>query len=548
MTRELPSHWDVVVVGTGMGGATLGLALARAGRRVLFLEQGDTGVGAGEGGLRGRYPELEPPRRGGVLGEADRELLHAAGREAGIVIDRSAARERRFVPYVGAGAGGSSALYGMALERFLPADFTPRLHVRDAAEAAVVEAWPVSFAEMLPWYRVAESLYGVRGTADPLAARFGAHDPARSLPEPPALTPAMAELAEHLQRGGCHPYRLPMACEFVAGCQSCQGVLCPQPCKNDSARVALAPAVRDHGASLLTGARVLALDADRRRVRSVLTEVRGRQMAFSADLVVLAAGALQTPALLLRSRGEHWPQGLANGSGLVGRHLMRHLIDIHLVRVDPALRAGMDNRRKELAFNDFCVVEGERLGSVQSFGRLPPVPMITGALGDDLHAAGIPAAGLLTRLASPFLRPVLRGLVDDTLGLAAITEDLPYADNRVESGPQGSLVLHYRLRDEGRRRVGLMRRRLAEVLRGRVRQVLRQDANNQRIAHVCGTCRFGDDPRTSVLDRHNRAHELDNLYVVDASFFPSSGGTNPSLTIAANALRVGAHLVGAGSG
>jgi choline dehydrogenase-like flavoprotein len=540
MARDLPSHWDVVVVGTGMAGATLGLALARAGRRVLFLEQGSTGIG--DAGLRGRYPELEPPRRGGVLGEADRDLLHAAGREAGMVLDRSAGRERRFVPYVGAGAGGSSALYGMALERFLPADFTPRLHLRDAPEAAVVDAWPVSFDEMLPWYRAAEALYGVRGTTDPLAARFGAHDPARSLPAPPPLTPAMAELAVHLQRGGCHPYRLPMACEFVAGCQGCQGVLCPLPCKNDAARVALAPAVRDHGAALQSGARVVALDADRRRVRSVVAEVQGRQRAFTADVVVLAAGALQTPALLLRSRGEHWPRGLANGSGLVGRHLMRHLIDIHLVRVDPALRPGLDNRRKEIAFSDFCVADGERLGSVQSFGRLPPVPMITGALADDLRAAGVPAAGLFTALASPLLRPVLRGLVDDTLGLAAITEDLPYADNRVEPGPQGSVVLHYRLRAEGHRRVGLMRRRLSEVLRGRLRQVLEQHANNQRIAHVCGTCRFGDDPRTSVLDRHNRAHELDNLHVVDASFFPSSGGTNPSLTIAANALRVGAHL------
>jgi choline dehydrogenase-like flavoprotein len=291
---------------------------------------------------------------------------------------------------------------------------------------------------------------------------------------------------------------------------------------------------------------VLAVRTQNRRATGVLCRQAGRDLDLRARVVVLAAGALQTPLILLRSPADHAAEGLGNGSGLVGRNLMRHLIDLYLVR--PKLPPGepFDNRRKEIACNDFYVHDGDKLGTLQSFGRLPPADMLFGSLQDDVRASRWRWAAAALPLARPLLRPMLHDMAENWLILATIAEDLPYADNAVLPYPAGpeAARLQYSLRPEGVQRAERFRRHMDGVLRGRSWRRLAQAHNNQRIAHVCGTCRFGDDPRTSVLDRDNRVHDVDNLFVVDSSFFPSSGGTNPSLTIAANALRVGERIAG----
>jgi choline dehydrogenase-like flavoprotein len=533
--------WDVIVVGTGMGGATLGHALAKAGRRVLFCERGRSKLSRAEA-ITGDYPEQRAREPGAVLDTRSSEMLSAAGRCASELIDESAARTRRFVPFIGSGGGGSTALYGMALERFAPSDFNPRSHHRDAAGSSLEESWPVGFDEFCAYYAAAEALYRVRGTSDPLSR---SESPAHYLAPPPPLTPAAAELFGFFAGQGLHPYRLPLACEFVPGCQCCQGFLCAMDCKNDSARICLWPAVREFGASLADECEVVHVDADRSRATGVVCRWRGREVTFRGKSIVLAAGALQTPRLLLRSRSLLWPGGLANGSGMVGRNLMRHCIDLYVVEPrELGLGGAPENRFKEFAFNDFYAVDGVKLGSVQSFGRLPPGEMLFGSLKQDMKDGPLHwLAGGLTVM-RPALVPFLKRMVDRSITLATTMEDLPYADNRVflaGDEPDGAVRIDYRLRDADKLRIARFRSLMRQALKSRRWRLVKQAENNQRLAHACGTCRFGDDPKTSVLDENNRCHELENLYVVDSSFFPSSGGTNPGLTIAANALRVAAR-------
>ena len=315
------------------------------------------------------------------------------------------------------------------------------------------------------------------------------------------------------------------------------------PCKNDAARACLMPAIQSHGARLLEGCRVIAVQVEGRRATGVSCLWRGRELNLRARTVVLAAGALQSPLILLRSDARAHT-GAASSSLLVGAHLMRHLIDVYLVRPETGRNTTFDNRHKEIAFNDFYLNEGEKLGTVQSFGRLPPAPMLFGSLRDDVRASRFAWADRLLPLAWPLMRPVLHDMSNNWLALASITEDLPYGDNAVMLDPAGPTRarIRYSLRDESKRRVAHFRQLMAGVLKGRTWRRLSQTDNNTRIAHACGTCRFGNNPRTSVLDRDNRAHGMDNLFVVDSSFFPSSGGTNPSLTIAANAIRVGQKI------
>jgi choline dehydrogenase-like flavoprotein len=535
--RGIDEQWDAIIIGTGMGGATLGYALARAGQRVLFCEQGSDTMGDDQA-LLGRYPETLFPRPAAPQPEHG-ALLARAGRYRQQIRDESAPRTLTFIPFIGAGTGGSTALYGMALERFFPSDFAPKRNFPDAAGATLPAAWPITYAQLAPYYEAAETLFRVRGTADPLR-----QEPARAhFMAPPALTPAASELVDFFQRQQLHPYRLPMACEFVPGCACCQGYLCDKNCKNDARRICLEPALARHGAQLLGDCEVLRLEASATRVTGVVCRRGDAEFTLRANTVVLAAGALESPAILLRSASEHWPAGLANRSGMVGKNLMRHHVDLYLV--EPKLKGEFDNRQKEFAFNDFYQANGQKLGSVQSFGRLPPAPVLAASMADDLRQGPLPWTAPLFKLAKPVVTPVLDKLVNRRMILATTLEDLPYADNSVDIAAPGAaapLTLRYRVRPHDSARIAAFRAVMKGVLKSYSFSLIKQADNNQRIAHVCGTCRFGTDPADSVLDANNRAHALANLYVVDGSFFPSSGGTNPSLTIAANALRVADHL------
>ncbi|MBS4729555.1 GMC family oxidoreductase [Mycobacterium sp. SM1] len=524
--------WDVLVVGTGMGGAMLGYSLARAGRRVLFVEKGRSTLPGAPGTIRSSIPEVAEPLAARST-EAYHDALARAGRCTDEVEDISGRFPRRYLPAVGSGTGGSSAIYHMVCERFFVRDFTPRQDFRHPGESTVPEAWPVTYEQMRPWYATAERLLRVRGEPDPLrpeAAEAG-------LPAPPPFSADNQPLVDYLAGRGLHPYHLPMACDYTDGCTTCSGYLCGRPCKNDAARNALLPALTEHGAQLLTECRAIRLDAEGTRVRRVICAHRSGMLALRAKVVVLAAGALATPLLLLNSRCGDWPRGLANGSDWVGRNLMRHLVDLIEVWPQPDCKITAEN--KEIGLNDFYFWEGQKYGTLQSGGVMPPMAALTN------HPGWRPRA---LRLMSPVARLIYERFFSGGLVLAAMLEDLPYLDNRVLPSERPSvngrqrLRLRYRLHPSEIERRAVFLRQVQEVFKPFRHKTLRMATNNTVLGHVCGTCRFGTDPKTSVLDSHNRAHEVDNLYVVDGSFFPSSTGLNPSLTIAANALRVGAHL------
>ena len=524
--------WDVIVVGTGMGGGMLGYRLARSGRRVLFVEKGRSTLPGTPGTIRAAMPELAEPRAARSA-ETYYDALARAGRCTDEIEDISGRFSKRFVPFIGSGTGGSSALYGMVCERFFVGDFTPRQNFRDPGDSTVPEAWPVSYEQLAPWYAEAERLLGVRGQPDPLrpeAAEVG-------LPAAPPFSPDNQPLVDYLVGRGLHPYHLPMACDYTEGCATCQAYLCDKSCKNDAARNGVLPAVTEHGAQLLDECRVVRLEADRVRVRQVVCEHRGDMLALQAKVVVLAAGALVTPVLLLNSRSGEWPRGLANGSDWVGRNLMRHLLDPIEIWPQPGHKTIAAN--KEIGLNDFYFWEGQKYGTVQSFGAIPPMEWLANRPG---------WRGKALRLMSPAVRQIYQRFFSGGLVLAAMTEDLPYLDNRILPSDRPSvdgrqrLRLQYRLHPSEIDRRTAFLSQLKEVLEPFRKMSLGSGKNNANLGHVCGTCRFGTDPTTSVLDPQNRANEVDNLYVVDTSFFPSSAGLNPSLTVAANALRVAEHV------
>ena len=531
-TREAEHvEWDVIVVGTGMGGGTLGYRLAQSGRKVLFVEKGRSTLPGTPGTIRSAMPEVAEPRATRSA-EAYYDALARAGRSTDEIEDISGRFPKRFVPFIGSGTGGSSALYGMVCERFFVRDFTPRENFRDPGDSTVPEAWPISYDQMAPWYAEAEKLLGVRGQPDPLRPEAAEVD----LPAAPPFSADNQPLVDYLAGRGLHPYHLPMACDYSEGCTTCQTYLCPRSCKNDAARNGVLPAVAEHGAQLLTQCRVVRLEADRTQVRQVICEHRSGMLVLKAKVVVLAAGALATPVLLLDSRSGDWPRGLANGSDWVGRNFMRHLLEpIEIWQPERKITAA----NKEIGLNDFYFWEGQKYGTVQSFGAMPPMEMVTNRAGP---------LGKALRLMRPAVRQVYERFFTGGLVLAAIMEDLPYLDNRVLPSDRPSLDgrqrlrLQYRLHPNEIERRTVFLRQIKEVLKPFRKMPVGSGKNNSNLGHVCGTCRFGTDPKTSVLDPQNRAHEVHNLYVVDTSFFPSSAGLNPSLTVAANALRVATHL------
>jgi len=505
--------WDVLIIGSGIGGATLGQALARSGWRVLFLEQGRD--------LRGadawhHWPEEHPDYEHGSVARR-MEIRQRAGWETNVF----ESPQGPFVPDTGRGTGGSSALYGMVMERFFPSDFAPRANHRPNDRASLPEAWPLCYEDLRPWYRQAEALFGVRGGVDPLRR----HRLAR---QPGPADNGTAQLTGQLEARGLRPYRLPLAQAGDPGCRCCQSVLCDHACKADALSICLDPALRLPEVQLLSECTALELKTTGRSITSVLCERRGERAELSAPIVVLAAGALATPRLLLGSRSGSFPSGVANGSGMVGRHVMRHCIDLWVLRRGPRTQSPMD--AKSLGFSDLYEVDQERLGTVQSFG--PPAPLAVLRQRPGLNP---------WRLMGP-LAPLAWRRFNDRPILASILEDLPYPDNQVSLTANGQPRLRYRLGRSELRRRGVMRSQLRRRLRGLGATRPPGGEPFEALGHVCGTCRAGTSPQDSVLDGTNRAWEVDNLYVVDASFFPSSAGINPALTVAANALRVAEHL------
>ncbi len=498
-------HYDVIVIGSGAGGGTLTHALAPTGKRVLLLERG------------GWYPrERENWDSKKVWGE----LRY---RNAGHWVDQNG---REFNPKQHYYVGGNTKVYGAVLFRFRERDFGEVGHVD-----GVSPAWPLNYADFEPWYTKAEQLYSVHGERgiDPL-------DPPASAPYPwPAVShePRIAQLSDDLRNVGLHPFSLPLGIMLDEAdpqnsacirCSTCDGFACIVKAKADAQVVCVEPALKYPNVTMLTGARVSRLETgpDGRSVKTVHVERDGQQEQYSADIVVVAAGAINSAALMLASANDRHPNGLGNRSGLVGRNLMLHNnSSLIAISKDPNPTVF----EKTLGINDYYYGDGDwefPLGAMQMLGRSDPFTMSL-----DAPDAEDPA-----------------DLAARSLDFWLTTEDLPRVDNRVELGTNGqirltyvpsNLVAHDRLNAKFRSLLEAMR--CEQEVRGK-HTYLGGRLGISGVAHQNGTMRFGTDPAASVLNTDCQMHDVDNLYVSDASFFVSSSAVNPTLTIIANALRV----------
>jgi len=524
---DMRTRYDVIIIGTGAGGGTLAHRLAPSGKRILLLERGD---------YVPRETDNWSSRAVNVSAKYHtREIWRdAAGGE--------------LHPHTNYYVGGNTKFYGAALFRLRREDFGELKHWGGTSPA-----WPMAYEDLEPYYTAAEGLYQVHGErgADPT-------DPPASAPYAwPAVShePRIQALHDNFARQGLRPFHVPLGIRLderdprtspCIRCGTCDGFPCLVQAKSDAQVICVDPALQHPNVQLLTDALVWRLETSPSGREVTAVHVRRgdaagavRTETYSADVVVVAGGAINSAALLLRSAGDRHPDGLANGSGVVGRHYMGHVNSVQLALSrcpNPTVF------QKTLALNDFYFGSPEwefPMGHISFVGKLDAVALSAGA---------------------PAIAPgwTLDLMARHSLDFWLTSEDLPDPDNRVTVDREGRVVLAYQPNnEEGHGRLiaklkGLMKQQARCAVHGHdchqglfARSLFLGDRIPLAgVAHQNGTIRFGQDPRTSALDVHCRAHEVDNLYVVDASFFPSSGAVNPALTIMANALRVGDHLLG----
>lgn len=510
LARPLRDEYDVVVIGSGPGGATVAHALAtRTDLQVLLLE-------------RGPFLPAEPQNW-----DSRAVLVDQVYANSDEWLDRDG---RAFQPHMYHYVGGMTKLYAGTLLRLREADFD-ELELHDGLSPA----WPISYDELEPYYAAGEALYLAHGEAgaDPT-------EPARSGPFPyPAVPvpPEIETLRERLSAGGLRPFPLPQGLDLREGgrclcCGYCDSHPCEVLAKGEPELVCIRPALQRPNFTLLPECTALRLSTDPSGsvVTGVEVEHRGERRRIGGSVFVVACGAVGTPALLLRSASERHPQGLGNSSGLLGRHYMRHLSTLVLARHPELTGLPQDHYWKSVGIHDWYLDGGDGwpypLGAVQFTGNYhEQMPLLLGAA--DHEAASDPelAAALV---------PIF-----------VLTEDLALPENRVSLTPEGMVQVAYRPTNVAshRRLLELLRCHLEGASCKFVTSLSFLEATDGGGYHHSGTARFGDDPRASVLDRWCKAHDLDNLYVADASFMPSCGAANPVLTIVANALRVAEHLI-----
>ncbi len=496
-------HYDVIIIGTGAGGGTLAHRLAASGKRILLLERG---------GYLPREPENWDSHE---VFNNDRYL---SGEEW---IDKDGSP---FKPHQQYFVGGNTKFYGAILFRLRERDFDEVQHY-----GGISPAWPLSYADLEPYYTEAEKLYLVHGERgeDPT------EPPASGAYPYPAVShePRIQQLHDDFVATGHHPFHLPVGVDLdesdpEAGrcvrCDRFDGFPCLTDGKADAHVLCVRPALRHDNVTLLTHAKVERLEADGATVSRVVVDRRGERLEFGADVVVVSCGAVNSAALLLRSE-------LANSSGQLGRNYMAH-INSGVIAISQT--PNETKFQKTLGVNDYYwgAEDSELpLGHIQMLGK------------SDRN---------ILRAGAPWFAP---GLALDYMAKHAIdfwltSEDLPHPDNRVTVDRDGHIHLAKSYHNEE------AHRRLLAKLKGLLghlgchsgipsRTILDQRIPLAGVAHQCGTARFGTDPKESVLDVNCKTHDLDNLYVVDTSFFPSSSAVNPALTAMANALRVGDHLL-----
>lgn len=486
---------SVVIVGSGAGGGTLAWGLARRGIDVLVVERGD---------FLPREPQNWSP---------EAVFVQRRYKPAEQWIDDRDGSE--FSPGVHYVVGGNTKVYGSSLPRFRVRDFE-----RTQYPTAVSPAWPFNYADLEPYYSQAELLYRVHGTvgADP-------SEPWRSQPYPyPALAQEayIEETMHRLEQQGLHPSATAIGVDYQPGgacirCSTCDGFPCRLGAKSDAETCALGPAMSGGHVRLLTGVRVTEVVADGDRVTMLRGEKDGEPVEITGSAFALAAGAANTAALLLRSRSERWPSGVANGTDLVGRNYMMHN-NTHLAAIDPRRRNDVIFQ-KTFAMNDYYDDMGDGFpgGTIQMIGKVQASMMKT-------HATHAPLM-------------MLEKMAERSLEFLVMTEDTPDANNRVMVDREGRIRVAWNRTNYDRHELLLSATRKHFKKAGYV-GIFEQRFTIDMNSHMCGTVVAGTDPSASVLDPMCRSHEVKNLLVVDSAFFPSSAAQNPALTIAANALRV----------
>ena len=513
----MDKRFDVIIVGSGAGGGTLARQLAPSGKSILILERGDWLKREAENWdatavfVQNRYisPETWYDRDG-----------------------------RPFQPQVHYFVGGATKMFGAALYRLRKEDFGELRH-----HDGISPAWPISYDELEPYYARAERMYHVHG----LRGRDPTEPPASGpYPCPPVSNePRIQQLSDNLTAAGYHPFPAPcavmldeqnMAYSTCIRCQTCDGFPCLVHAKSDAETVAVRPALEFPNVTLLRNAKALKLqtNASGTAVTEVVADVVGQREVFRGDIVVVSCGAANSAKLLLMSANDKHPRGLANGSDQVGRNYMFHNSQAVLA---VSLEPNPTIFQKTIALNDFYFgMDGFEypMGNIQMIGKSLG-PMYRGE--KPIETALLPM-GLLDNLA--------RHAVDFWL----TTEDLPDPENRVTVNRAGDLTLSYTPNNQ------VARQKLYDKLKSMLGQLgmhphhliprdiyMKTEIPLAGCAHQVGTCRFGADLKTSVLDVNCKAHELNNLYVVDTSFFVSIGAVNPSLTAIANSIRVSEHLL-----
>ena len=514
---DMPSAFDVIIIGTGAGGGTLAHHLAPSGKRILLLE-------------RGGFLPREPANW-------DTKDVFVDGRY--ISPDSwTDIKGKSFQPQVHYYVGGATKLYGAALYRLRERDFGELRH-----HDGISPAWPISYMDMEPYYSAAEQMYAVRGVhgEDPTEGPSSTAYPFG----PVSHEPRIQQLSDDLAAAGHHPFHAPcgvllteanMPYSICVRCNSCDGFPCPLHAKADAEVMGVRPALKFENVTLLTDAMAVRLETNPagNEITNVVVEHEGHHERYAANIVVVACGAANSAKLLLSSATDKHPNGLANGSDQVGRNYMFHESQAVLAlskEPNPTVF------QKTLGVNDFYF-EGPDfpypMGNIQMIGKSQPD-----------HYRGEKA---IAKLAPTFtLEEVARHAVDIWLS----TEDLPTPDNRVTLNQDGNVRLVYKPSNQTAAdrlykqmksmlgSLGLHENHLVHRF-----EYMKSDIPIAGVAHQAGTCRMGNDPTTSVVNADCRAHEVDNLYVADTSVYPSIGAVNPALTAMANAIRVGDHLLG----
>jgi choline dehydrogenase-like flavoprotein len=509
----MTNHYDIIIIGTGSGGSTIAYKLAPTGKRILILERG---------GFIPKEKQNWDPHEVVTLGRY---------RPDENWYDKD---DKPFKPYIHYNVGGNSKMYGAALFRFRESDFEEVNHYGGTSPA-----WPFGYETLEDYYNSAEKLYSVHGKrgVDPSEPPANVDYPLPALP----YEPFIQDLDKKLQHLGLKPFPLPMGVrlpqdytetEAPVVLENFDGFPDLTDSKADGQTMCLRPALMHKNVTLMTHAYVekLHTDASGTKIIKVIVDIKGERMAFSSDLVIAACGAVNSAALLLRSANEKHPTGLANSSDQVGRNLMLHhngcLVAFTKKKNDCIFQ-------KSLGLADFYHGADDSeypLGEIQLMGRNDPDTIVW--MGEPL-----------------FPGKSYEELKEMSIDFWLTAEDLPSADNRVTLRKDGSIKVNYTRTNYT----------AFEKLKEKLKQVFEKlgemdpdykdvkwdgyDLDISGMSHQNGTLRFGTDPATSVLDLNCKAHDLDNLYVVDASFFPSCGAFNPALTIAANALRVGDHII-----